>query len=80
MATESEIAHSFGPYRKPTDENIPKFEKIQQETMKLAHLINELCPERREKDMALRSLFNTRMQANAAIALSQDTPEVTVGS
>lgn len=72
MATEQEIASRFGAYRKPTEENIPKFKKLQEKALEFAHLINELCPESKQKSTALTQLELCKMSANASIALSQD--------
>lgn len=67
--TDSQLAETFGPYRKPNEETIPKYELIQLKTLELAKLINELCVDSREKSSALTSLQAARMWANAAIAI-----------
>lgn len=64
-----EIEKRFGPYRKPTEQTIPKFQQIQEKTLELAHLIDHLCPESREKSSALTELQMVRMFANASIAI-----------
>lgn len=61
----------FAPYRKPTEKTIPKFEQIQQKTLELARLVNDLCPNSIEKSKALTDLQNARMWANAAIAIHE---------
>jgi len=80
MPSEAEIASRFGPYRKPTKENITKFKKIQEAALKFAHILNDLCPESKQKSTALTQLELCKMSANASIALSQDTSELNVGS
>jgi hypothetical protein len=63
------VNERFGPYRKPTEETIPKFEAIQKKTLELAVLIDELCPNAPEKFTALTQLQSAKMSANAAIAI-----------
>lgn len=64
-----ETYNRFGPYRKPTETTIPKYEKIQQKALEFALLIEELCPESRQKATALTQLELCKMSANASIAL-----------
>lgn len=63
------ITERFGPYRKPTDETIPKYEKIQKLTLELAKLIDVECPNSPEKYTALTHLQLAKMSANAAVAI-----------
>lgn len=67
--TKEQLNETFGAYRKPTETTIPKFKAIETKTMELAELINNECPESREKSTALTSLQATRMWANAAVAI-----------
>ena len=68
----SDIKKRFGPYRKPTEVTIPKYQKIQEKTLELAELIDQLCPESREKSSALTLLQQVKMSANAAIAIHSE--------
>jgi len=68
--TEGEIEKRFGPYRKPTDVTIPRFKAIQEKTLELAKLIDQLCPTSKEKSTALTALVTVKMSANAAIAVN----------
>ena len=63
------IEAKFGPYKRPTQITIPKFEAIQEKTLELAHLIQKLCPPCDEKLQALMTLKNVRMMANESIAI-----------
>jgi hypothetical protein len=63
------VTERFGPYRKPTEETIPKYKAIGDKVLELALLIEELCPEAPEKYSALTDLMKAKMQANAAIAI-----------
>jgi len=65
----NEIEERFGPYRTPTEVTIPKYKAIQEKTLELAALIDDLCPTSREKATALTTLQNAKMSANAAIAI-----------
>lgn len=66
-----DVEERFGAYRKPTEKTIPKFKALQQKALEMAHLIDELCPNCREKSTALTKLQEAKMQANAAIALNE---------
>lgn len=70
--TKYDILKRFGPYRKPTEETIPKYEQIREKTLELALLISQLCPESVEKKNAYDYLMMARMSANAAIAIHSD--------
>lgn len=67
MATD--LDNRFGPYRKPTDTTIPKYKAIQEKTLELAKLIDDTCPDSREKSVALTDLQSAKMWANAAVAI-----------
>jgi len=66
---DKETEKRFGPYRRPTEETIPKYEAIQKKTLELAMLIDTLCPKSREKSSALSLLQQAKMSANASIAI-----------
>lgn len=63
------IQERFGAYRKPTEVTIPKYKAIQEKTLELALLIEDLCPTSPEKATALTTLQSAKMSANAAIAI-----------
>ena len=63
------LDEAFAGYRKPTETTIPKFKAIEEKTRELANLIQDLCPESREKSVAHTELQSVRMWANAAIAI-----------
>ncbi len=66
-----ELESRFGPYRKPTETTIPKFKAIQEKSLELAHLIDELCPGSKQKATALTLLEECKMSANAAVAIHE---------
>lgn len=63
------ITERFGPYRKPTEDTTPKYQSIQEKTLELALMIDELCPNSPEKFSALTLLQQAKMSANASIAI-----------
>lgn len=55
-------------YHPPNDEKIKKHEELRRLGGRLAHLINAIVPEGREKSLALTKLEECIMWANAGIA------------
>lgn len=55
-------------YHAPKEGQPEKYEAIRNKSKELAHLIDELCPNSREKALAMTNLEQTSMWANAAIA------------
>jgi hypothetical protein len=65
--TAEQIENNF-KYHAPKPGQPQKYEAIRAKAKELAHLINEVCPESREKSLAMTNLENSVMWANAAIA------------
>lgn len=57
-------------YHVPKDGQPQKYESLREKAKELAFLINELCPESREKSIAFTNLQQVTMFANAAIAIN----------
>jgi hypothetical protein len=55
-------------YHKPSGDQPDRYEKLRAKARELAELINELCPESREKSLAVTQLEQAVMWANASIA------------
>lgn len=55
-------------YHEPKEGQAYKYEQIRGEALHYARVINELCPESREKSSALTKLEEAVMHANASIA------------
>jgi hypothetical protein len=55
-------------YHPPHEDQPAKYEKIRFNGHNLAEMINELCPDSREKSLAITSLEEAIMWANASIA------------
>jgi hypothetical protein len=55
-------------YHPPREGQPPRYEKLRFNGHNLAEMINELCPDSREKSLAITSLEEAIMWANASIA------------
>lgn len=69
MDTE-QIKRNF-TYHKPSIGSQDKFVDLREKAKELALLINESCPDSREKSLAMTKLEESNMWANAAIARNQ---------
>ena len=63
---EKDLVHRF-TYHAPKGE-MPFRRRIREEALELANTINVYCPDGREKSLAITSLEEVVMWANAAIA------------
>lgn len=70
-SAQAEIKSRFGAYRKPTEVTVPKFKAIQEKALEFALLIEELCPNSKQKATALTQLEMCKMSANASIAIHE---------
>ena len=61
-----EIKGRFG-FHKPDAEGVKKMSEVRKKVRELAFLIEDLCPESREKATALTQLSFVMMAANSAI-------------
>ncbi|ODM03183.1 DUF7681 family protein [Eisenbergiella tayi] len=55
-------------YHKPQEGQPEKYERLREEAKELAYSIDALCPNSREKSLAMTKLEESIMWANAAIA------------
>lgn len=55
-------------YHSPKDDQQAKYVELRAKAKELAVMINELCPDSRDKSLAITKLEETVMWANAAIA------------
>lgn len=58
-------------YHAPKGTQPVKYEEIRELARHIAHRLNELCPESREKSLAITQLEGAVMWANAAIARNE---------
>jgi hypothetical protein len=67
--TGAEIDAAF-TYHKPEGNQTERYQDVRAECKALAESIQELCPDSREKSLALTKLRETMMWANSAIAIN----------
>ncbi len=58
-------------YHAPTPEKVQKYSTLRTTAMDLMLLIDDLCPESREKSLAMTKIEESVMWANAAIARNE---------
>jgi hypothetical protein len=58
-------------YHKPTGDQSIRYENLRTMARDLARLINDSCPESREKSLAFTNLQQAIMWANASIAINE---------
>lgn len=58
-------------YHAPKDNQPQKYEAIREKAKELAYLIDGLCPDSREKSLAMTKLEEASMWANASIARNE---------
>ena len=68
--TEEQIEDIF-TYHAPFGTQPTRYVQIRDTAKVLAHLINEACPESREKSLALTNLQQSVQMANASIAIHE---------
>ena len=70
MFTNEQIDNIF-TYHSPKEGQPTKYETLRENARVLAHAINHLCPESREKSLAITQLQLSVMMANASIAINE---------
>jgi hypothetical protein len=58
-------------YHKPKTDQATRYEEIRSAALTYADLLNQYCPDSREKSLAVTHLEDTVMWANAAIARNE---------
>lgn len=58
-------------YHKPFGSQPERYEQLRDLARELAVMINNNCPESREKSLAITNLLQTIMWANASIAINE---------
>lgn len=64
------LDHIF-TYHKPKDDQPERYERLRAKAKELAMLVDELCPESREKSLAITNIQQASMWANASIAINE---------
>lgn len=70
IPSNQDIENRF-TYHKPFGSQQFRYEKLRNKAKELAHLIDDACPNSREKSLALTELEACVMWANAAIARNE---------
>lgn len=68
--TKEQIANLF-TYHAPKGDQPIRYEDIRRHARALAEVIEALCPDSREKSLAITNLQQVTMWANASIALNE---------
>lgn len=68
--TKDQIDNIF-TYHAPFGTQQERYVRIREKAKELAYLINEDCPESREKSLALTNLQQSVQMANASIAINE---------
>ncbi len=68
--TPEQIENLF-TYHAPKDGQPERYQNIREHAKALAVVINDHCPESREKSLAITSLQQASMWANASIAINE---------
>lgn len=68
--TTQEIERIF-TYHSPKGDQPQRYEQLRNKAKELGLLINDLCPDSREKSIAITKLQEVSMFANASIAINQ---------
>lgn len=63
-------------YHPPKGDQPLKYDRLRSEAMKFANIIDQLCPDSREKALAMTNLEQAVMWANASIARNEVPAEV----
>lgn len=58
-------------YHAPKNDQTARYTSIREKAKELAYMIDELCPESRERSLAFTKLDETVMWANASIARNE---------
>jgi len=72
--TKDQIDNIF-TYHAPFGTQQARYVAIRDKAKELALLVNEACPESREKSLALTNLQQSVQMANASIAINEHEPE-----
>lgn len=71
MVESDRIDWDFG-YHRPLSERATRHEAVRDECKKLAHYLNDICPDGREKSFAIMHAEEAMFWANAAIARAKN--------
>ncbi|MCT6924084.1 hypothetical protein [Metasolibacillus sp.] len=70
MPLNQQIENNF-MYHSPKEGQQKKYESIREKAKELAYLIDDVCPNSREKSVSMTNLEQAVMWANAAVARNE---------
>ena len=71
MTVKNEQLENNFKYHSPKEGQPEKYTAIREKAKELAYLIDELCPNSREKSLAITKIEESSMWANASIARNE---------
>lgn len=71
MTVKNEQLENNFKYHSPKEGQPEKYTAIREKAKELAYLIDELCPNSREKSLAITKIEEASMWANASIARNE---------
>lgn len=71
MTVKNEQLENNFKYHSPKDGQPEKYTAIREKAKELAYLIDEFCPNSREKSLAITKIEESSMWANASIARNE---------
>lgn len=69
---ENSLIRDIFSYHKPSGTQTERYIDLREKGKELAYLIQRVCPESREKVLAITNLQQTIMWANASIAINEN--------
>ena len=69
--TDADLDNMFG-YHRATATSAPQHAEVRVQCLQLAHALNDLLPDGRDKSLAMTKLQETMHWANSAIAMQND--------
>jgi hypothetical protein len=69
--TKEQLENIF-TYHSPEGTQNDRYVQLREKAKELASMVNNLCPESREKSLAITSIQQSTMWANASIAINEN--------
>ena len=67
----TDLTHRFTYHPPKDDDQVAKYKKLRQFFRQMSHMIDQLCPDSREKSLAITKLEESSMWCNASIARNE---------
>jgi len=66
-----DLTHRFTLHPPKDDDQVKRYKKLREFFRQMSHIINQLCPDSREKSLAITKLEESAFWANASIARNE---------